>query len=383
MNKKYWILPLLLLLCGARSGLKPPVQEKLNVPELLGELENPDPAVREKAVLKTRRLAAQLELSRYETSQYRCQVSDAVKKLLNDKEKRVRYISALALKRLAYDNEVDRNLPIPVFIKALKDKEMDQPRILEEIISEFWSLEHKRGAGEVKARKEEIITALKEHLNDTDKYIRYATAIALGELDSSGNKDIIMPVFLEALAETFKEKKLSESYKLESYKSSIANVCYMLGPKAKEAVPELIQVKKEIDLRGWNSSTYSDALIKIGTPEAMDAAAGGRGSLIMARILAYHPVSDFVIAFCFGWLFWKSVKLRKKGKKVFHWFLIIPVLFYTLFGIINIPAPVVQRFDILDCRDMFIFFASIGLIPWLLSWLFIWRSEKRKKQPVS
>lgn len=386
MNKKYYILPILLLLCGTMSIAKASDYEKLDVAQVLANLENPDPIVREEAVQKIQRFSAQLELSHYEANKYYDQVMEALKKRLTDKEKRVRYISAVTLKAhymssgqdmgtILSDTKALNILVTPVFIEAVKDKETDRPRVLEDIMHKLGSLEYQEGAEELKARKEEVITALKEHLEAKDKYVRYAAAIALGELDSSGTKDIVLPVFLEALAD--KDNKIARYYK-----NSIANVCGNMGPDAKEAVPGLIQAMKEADLRGW-ADDYIRALMEIGTPEAMEAAAGGWGALIMARILTYHPVSDFVIVFCFGWLFWKSVKLRKKGKKVFHWFLIIPVLVYILNGIMHMSAYVGSEIDILENRQIFIIFASISLIPWLLSWLFIWRSEKRKKQPVS
>ncbi|MFH1619220.1 MAG: hypothetical protein ABIG11_04880 [bacterium] len=377
MNLKYWILPLLLLLpCGARAIPKLPAQEMLNVQELLRELGNPDPAVRESAVLKTRQFAAQLELGRYEASQHRARVSDAVKKLLNDKEKRVRYLSALALRRLAYDNEVDRNLPIPVFIEAIKDPQMTQPQVLTEVIKEFWFLEHERGAGEVKARKEEIITALKGHIKDRDKHIRYSAAIALGEFDSNGTKNLILPVLLEILAD------IDETI-LMFDKIHAASVCGIMGPEAKEAVPGIIQAKKEMESKGWNTSSYTNALIKIGTPEALDAAYGGRTLYIAARALSYHPVSDFLAAFFFGWLFWKSVKLRRQGKKVFHWLLIIPAAFYTLYGVGNtFVSPDNNPDDVLGNRTAFMVLASIGFVPWLLSWLFIWLRKWKQSRPA-
>lgn len=373
--KNRYILPVILLFCGATPALaQSSTRGKLDAEKIFAALEDPSALTRLGAALKVSHLSYQLNGSQFEASKYREQMITALKKLMADSEPIVRYAGALALADVAFRDKTERSWSAPVLIEAVKDKTFNSTRILPPIISELSTRKNELGAG-----KEELIAALKERLGDHHKEIRYTAAIVLGEFDGKNTIELIMPVFLEALADTDKKVVLF-------YKDQIASVCGQIGPEAAEAVPAIIRAMKEAGLAP--SSSYATALLEIGTSEALDAAAGGRILRLLTQFIAYHPVGDFCIAFFFGWLFWKSVKLRKAGKKVFHWLLIVPFLAYTITSVAYTGMALTHFTpsfpqSMLDIRWEFLVFSSIGLLPWLLSWLFIWRREKKRKQAAS
>lgn len=375
MMKNRYILPVILLCCGATPALAQSSRlEKLDTEKIFAALEDPSALNRLGAAIKVSHLSYQLNGKQFEASKYREQMITALKKLLADSEPTVRYAGALALADVAFRDKTERSWSLPVLIEAVKDKPFNSTRILPPIMHELSSRKYELGTG-----KEELITALKERLNSRPKDIRYTAAIALGKLDGKNTIELIMPVFLEALADTDKSVVMF-------YRESIVSVCGQIGPGAEEAVPAIIRAMKEEKWPG--SDIYKTALLEIGTPEAMDAAAGGRILRLLTQFIAYHPVGDFFITFFFGWLFWKSVKLRRQGKKVFHWLLIVPFLIYAVDSLVYTVQALLHYSsnftpDMLSNRWQFMFLASISLIPWLMSWLFIWRREKKQKQGAS
>ncbi|MBU2574827.1 MAG: hypothetical protein KKH28_12190 [Elusimicrobia bacterium] len=258
-----------------------------------------------------------------------------------------------------YNISTDRSLIINLCIEALNEPmnggDADL-KVIERIINYFGNFKGKLGA-----KKDGAISALKNHLNNRHKLIRYEAAAALGELDYTNNKNLIMPVFLEALFDVDKDDSISIGARMQ-----ILKACRAIGPEAGEALPGLLHVTKD-EIKKWGGGLTFLPPISIWTLESVTGLPLSR--IIINDVLTY-PMVNIFIAFCFCGLFRWSVKLREKGKKVFHWFLPVPVLFYACYCVYNIAAKTNSVFEFMYNYKIFIFLTLVGLIPWLLSWLF-------------
>jgi hypothetical protein len=221
--------------------------------------------------------------------------------------------------------------------------------------------------------RKEVIMALKRHLHDTDKLVRYSAAEALVDIDTTSKE--ILPILIEEL----KDKTVNPITAALSLRH--------FGPEAREAVPILIDLMKKegIDYSwGYPISQYGDVLREIGTPEALAAVEPLRKRELIAKVfyaaicgpfvlLMIHPVLPLLTALCFAGLFWWSRAQYRKGKKISHWPLIVPIL-----GWIYVAYALMGGFDRIGYFLLSILTTLIGVIPWLASWLRVRAQEKRK-----
>lgn len=218
---------------------------------------------------------------------------------------------------------------------------------------------------ELHIRKQEIITVIKKCLTDENIAVRRASMIALIRIDTDTIKG-----FMPSLIEILKDRE-EEKYK----KRAIAEYLKYVGADARDAVPALIELLKKAKDTLY-VETYMDVLESIGTPEALESIKPFKQRQerrIKIITLLMKPWVEFLIALCYILFFLWSILLRRRGKKVFHWFIIIPILWYAAnsFALPN-------ALDGLVVRQIFIFFALISLGPWLVSW-FVYREKLRTK----
>ncbi|MBU2574229.1 MAG: HEAT repeat domain-containing protein [Elusimicrobia bacterium] len=377
--KNYYILLLLFLSFSLFTVLPSDLvaannDEKADIAKLIKELEDKDPKIRKNAVKEVRGVFRIIHSSKEITKELELELIKAVEKRLTDSEKSIRYFTASDLLYLDiyHDVSTDRNLIISLCIEALNEALVDanlDSKVIQRIILYIGNFKEKLGE-----KKDKIILALKKHLNNKNKHIRYAAAATLGKLAYVNNKDLIMPVFIEALFDTDKDAAISIHSKAE-----IIQACKSIGPDAKEALPGLVHaIKNEIKKSGGGLIMLPPIYIK-----ALESVTGHPIILIIINDISTYPVVNLFIAFCFALIFRWSIKLREKGKKVFHWFLPVPVLFYTCYCIYNIVAGINSSFELMHNYKIFIFFLSIGFIPWLISRGIIWMQDKKKTQSAS
>ncbi|MBI4800888.1 MAG: hypothetical protein HY796_00005 [Elusimicrobia bacterium] len=367
----YYALPLLLSLpLFAASPIAPAPGknvEKAEIALLLKELEDENPKVRENAVYQI--------WDEYTNKKPDLELIKALEKRLSDNEKHVRYFSAAYVlyfdvyRNIVINRTLTISLCIEALNEALNDKNFDL-KVIERII--IYLPDGKENLG---AKRNEVISALKKHLNSEHKLIRYKAAAALGELDYANNKELLMPVFLKVLFNTDTDKDAAASRS----KTQVVKACKSIGPEAIEALPGLLQVMKE-------HIKERPILLIFPTPFYIKAIASVTATpliLIIINDIFSYPAVNLFIMVCFGWLFWWSLKLREKGEKVFHWFLPVPALYYAGYLVYNIFARPNSSFELLHNYKIFIVLASVGLIPWLISRLLPRRPwSPDRKNPV-
>ncbi|MBI4801706.1 MAG: HEAT repeat domain-containing protein [Elusimicrobia bacterium] len=225
--------------------------------------------------------------------------------------------------------------------------------------------------------RKEVIAALKRHLYDTDKSVRYNTAEALAGMDTSV-KDVI-PILIEEL----KDKDMKPD--------TAALALRHFGPEARDAVPIIIDLMKKegIDYSwGHPISHYGDVLRDIGTPEALAAIQPLKRRELISDIfyapfsLLLQPVFALLTSLCFAGLFWRSHAQYTKGKKIKYMPLLIPALSWGCWGMYE----AYEHYEQMDSFGgavfivcWFLFLATLaGVIPWLVSWLRVRAQEKCK-----
>ncbi|MBI4801565.1 MAG: HEAT repeat domain-containing protein [Elusimicrobia bacterium] len=214
--------------------------------------------------------------------------------------------------------------------------------------------------------RKEVISALKRHLYDTDKFVRYSAAGALAGIDTSVKE--VLPILIEKL----KDK--------DTKPDTAALALRHFGPEAKEAVPIIIDLmKKEGIDYSWGTpiSHYGDVLRDIGTPEALAAIEPLKRRELIANAfyapfdLLLQPVFALLTSLCFAGLFWRSRAQYKKGKKIKYMPLLIPALSWGCWGLYE----AYEHYEHMDSFGgtvfivcWFLFFATLaGVIPWLAS----------------
>jgi uncharacterized RDD family membrane protein YckC len=113
-----------------------------------------------------------------------------------------------------------------------------------------------------------------------------------------------------------------------------------------------------------------DALIRIGTPDALLAIRPLERAQAALR-LKITVFSSVLIAGFVALFIW-SVKLRRQGRNVFHWFIPISVALLVVFAYAWQTASHDVDFD----RGEYTFWlvaSSIGAVPWFISWFILQR----------
>lgn len=364
---------LFLFLCSALFLISPSGlvfannEEKSGIAKLVKELEDENPDIRKKAVKAVRDVFRIIHSSKVVHSlkkideQFKPELVKAMEKRLTDSEKNIRYFAAVELLSLNrhYNVAANKDLAISVCIEALNEALVDENpdlKVIERIIIHLQDFKESPGA-----KRNEVISVLKKHSSNKHKLIRYEVAATLGELDYINSKNLIMPVFLEALYDADEDAAISIRSRMQ-----ILKACKSIGPDAKETLPGLVHaLKNEIKRSGGGLIMLPPIYIK-----ALESVTGSSIILMVINDSLTYPVVNLFIALCFGRLFWWSIKLREKGKKVFHRFLPVPASFYACYCVYNIAAKTNASFELMYNYKIFIFFISIGFIPWLLSWLF-------------
>lgn len=379
MKIVWWFLLLLLLsaLLSAAAPSGPGFAENKKKPDVavyIKLLDNNLPTVRKIAMKGVRNVF--LAARRSKEIDKESDLIKALERRLTDSERSIRYFAAAELLFLDryYDVSADRGAIIDLCIEALNEpvdgddmdlKVMALPglNIIERIIINLGNFREKLGA-----KKDEVISALKKNLNNRYNPIRYEAAVALGELDYINNKHLIIPVFLEALYDPDEDAAVSIRARM-----LILKTCKSIGPEAREALPGLLHVTKN-EIKKWGGGLILPP-IYIGTLESVTALPI---SLIMINDVLTYPIANIFIAFCFGGLFCRSIKVREKGEKTFHWLLPVPALFYAGYFVYNIFTKRNSSFELMYNYKIFMLLALVGLIPWLTSWAIIWARDKKK-----
>ncbi|MBI4803595.1 MAG: HEAT repeat domain-containing protein [Elusimicrobia bacterium] len=221
--------------------------------------------------------------------------------------------------------------------------------------------------------QKEVISALKRHLYDTDKQVRYSAAGSLVDIDTTSKE--VLPILIEGL----KDEKEADTAAL---------ALRHFGPEAKDAVPIIIDLMKKEGISwflGYPHSTYGDVLRDIGTPEALAAVAPLRRRELIADvfyapfILLVYPVYAPLISLCFAGLFWRSRAQYKRGRKIKYAPFLIPTLGWGSWGLYMVNKDMDGYYNVLFLVSWFLFLATLaGVIPWLVSWLRARAQEKRK-----
>jgi len=223
--------------------------------------------------------------------------------------------------------------------------------------------------------RKEVMAALKRHLQDTDKLVRYSAAAALVKIATTSTE--VLPILFERLND-----KTEDPY-------TAAYALSLFGPEvAKDAVPIIIELMNKEGISwflGYPHSTYADVLRDIGTPEALAAVEPLRRRELIVDIfyapfrLLVYPVYAPLISLCFVGLFWWSRAQYKRGRKIKHMPLLIPTLGWGSWGLYMVNKAMDGYYSVLFIVSWLLFFLTLaGIIPWLVSWLRVRAQEKRK-----
>ncbi|MBI4802400.1 MAG: HEAT repeat domain-containing protein [Elusimicrobia bacterium] len=223
--------------------------------------------------------------------------------------------------------------------------------------------------------RKKVIAALKRHLQDIDKQVRYSAAGSIVDIDTTSKE--VLPILFERLNDKT-EDPIDAGLYLRHF-----------GPEAKDAVPILIDGMKKEGISwflGYPHSTYGDVLRDIGTPEALAAVEPLRRRELIADIfyapfkLLLYPVFALLVSLCFAGLFWRGRAQYKEGKKIKYMPLLIPTLGWGSWGLYMVNKNVMEDYGSVLCFvSWFLFLITLaGLIPWLVSWVRVRTQEKRK-----
>lgn len=216
-------------------------------------------------------------------------------------------------------------------------------------------------------------------LRDTDKDVRYTAAACLPLIDPSTKT---IPVLIEAVKDPAGRYPGNAALDLGSY-----------GMEAKEAVPALIELmnKKGFSyFRLQPASEYAAALEQIGTPEAIAALAPLRKKEMLVGALAapfaflvFIPLLAPLTVLFFAWLFWWSRAQQKKGRKLIHQPLLIPILgwiyiSYVVMFELNKHGSFRQIYGANICLWLSVITTLAGLLPWCASWCLLRLRERRR-----
>jgi len=356
MNIRYPISCLVLLLLPglAFQGCLKPESSETVVPTLIGDLKNPKPEVRK---LAADRLGA-LDIKDVQKEN----VLAALRNRLNDDDMYVRWGAGDAL--LKIDARGNMELVLSSLLKEIEDPKAEIRVFAALRLASYESQSMPKHPTEsdfnIKPNND-IVATLMRHINDEEIVVRYAAAIALGRIDAPRFKKTILPFILELLNSRVEHK--------EHYQGDAIDICWEYGPAMKEAVPALVKLMNESKDK-YIPKLCKDALERIGTPDALLAIQPLEQAQEALR-LKITAISYAIIA-CFVLIFVWSVKLRKKGRKVFHWFIPITIALIAVMTYSSQTGTVDMDF----VRAEFAFWlisSSIGFIPWFISWFILRR----------
>lgn len=233
--------------------------------------------------------------------------------------------------------------------------------------------------------RKEVILALKRHLQDADKLVRYNAAEALPDIDSTAKE--VLPILIEALKDNDKAvDPLIAALSLRHF-----------GPEAKDAVPVLIDLMKKEGISypwGYPVSNYGDILRNIGTPEALAALKPLRRRELLATALLTPfgilmlPALAPLTSLCFAVLFWWSRAQCKRGRKIIHWPLLISTLSWAYVAyVVMFEMPktgaIGGALEGIFCLWLLIITTLAGLVPWSISWLLLRLREQHMRSPAT
>lgn len=357
MKKKYPVIcaVLLILPCIAFQGcLKPEAAERA-VTRLVGDLDSPDPEVRKHAADQLR--------ERDELGVQKEAAISALRKHLNDEDVYVRWAAGNTL--IAIDSGGNRELVLSSLLKEIEDPKAEIREFAALRLGSFESESNPRRATESDFNIEPnniIVTALLKHLNDGEVTVRYAAAVGLGSIDAPRFRKIIMPILIEILNSRAKFKR--------DHQIDAIDICWQFGPAMKNAVPALTNLMNEKNQDEDIKQLCKDALKRIGTPDALMAIRPLEQAqeTLRLKITAFSCALIAFFVLLFGW----SVKLRRKGRKVFHWFIPITIALLAVMTYSSQTGTV--DMDFIRAEYVFWLFSSfIGFIPWLTSWFILRR----------
>ncbi|MBI5244033.1 MAG: HEAT repeat domain-containing protein [Elusimicrobia bacterium] len=215
-------------------------------------------------------------------------------------------------------------------------------------------------------RRDEVISSLLRLLKDENMLIRQKAAVTIERIDPIEREETL-PVLIEAL--------MGKS----EYFRDAASIIGRFGPRAKDAVPAVIEAMKREEKDSLIMPFWVSTLERIGTLEALEAVKPYNQKMERQEKLV-RPISmlsdsylgSSLMTFGFLGLFWWSRVRRKKGDKIISWPLLIPVPFwgiciYNVYYRRSYP-PVFDAFFV----EIYIFLlvvTLVGIIPWLSSLL--------------
>lgn len=244
----------------------------------------------------------------------------------------------------------------------LKSLENENATVREDTVRSLWDIGDKL-EGE---KRNEAISSLRHLLHDKEKGVRYSAAVGLIKIDPTIKEAV--PVLIEAV----KDKGI---YQLAAV-SALGN----MGSEARDAVPVLIAAMNEDQFN--IASPYVDVLKAIGTSEALEAIkplVHKQETRDRVNRIFFNPIPNILIALFFFILFWRSRALRKAGKNIVYRPLILPIALWSLYAVYGTPL-IEKELIAADIFSMFPFFIVVtlaGVIPWSLSWLWLWWQERR------
>lgn len=338
---------LLILPCIAFQGCSEPETAGQAITRLINSLDNPDPKIRLDRMYELGEWLSE-PANRSETDKSKSKVINVLQKHLNDNDVRVRWEVATVVMQIDIINS--EKLVLPRLLKDLEDPKAETREFIASRVSYFGR----------KYESDTITTVLIKRLYDENPKVRYAATVGLGEIDPVRFKALIIPRLLEIL----------DLNATNYYQYDAAEICGELGPTAKEAVPALIKLMRMEKPSEYIKAACKDALKKIGTPEALAAIQPVEEA--EKKRLLHITIVNCVITICFVLLFAWSVRLRKKGKKVFHWFIPVPAIIYFAISAENLHG---EPMDPVLNEKFFLLVASIGCLPWLIS---RWIVRRRK-----
>jgi len=232
-------------------------------------------------------------------------------------------------------------------------------------------------------KRPEVVLALQELLKDKSEVVRFQAAETLAYLHSSDKE--VVAILIQAL-------KRGRPY----YDLGASMALGAIGPEANEAVPAIIETMHRYRRQEhfWSGPGLDDdwvtVLEEIGTPEAQAVIESVKQKKEMQKklvqpisILSDNSLGSSFVALGFMWLFWWSRSLRKTGKTIMCWPILIPIVLWGSMAGVNIVDTLsrmrgaTQGINPFNFQSYLIIAAVtlVGLVPWALSWLRLRRGK--------
>lgn len=262
-----------------------------------------------------------------------------------------------------------------------------------------------KALGRLGPSAEVAVPLLIKRLSDTYGDVRSAAAQALRNMGPAGRKAIeeAVPSFIKVLRNP--TRSTDNEARLASYDA--ARALGALGPDAREAVPDLMQAAQDADLRSdaiealgdigpdatvavpllraavrdrydFVRRSAAEALEKIGTPEAVEAARPQKRREAFWKmfyaamcVFALIPWLAFVVALALGALFVYSRRTAAQGKPLTRWPLLLATSMWMLYGIYECAIFFLQKGTFPIRVDLFVIdpFLMGSTIICILSWV--------------